>query len=449
MRNVLAVFAVSLLTALGWAGSAAAGECTNGLCGTPDQSGGGGCGCGGGSILINMTDRGLTYQFADDFDGDGYEDEFDNCPFVANADQLDTDADGVGDACDNCPGVANPANADRVQPDLDGDGLGDACDDDKDGDGIKDNVDNCPSVPNPGQRDTDHNGVGDACDPNYDPLQHPESDLDADGVADNIDNCPTIYNPVDPLNPDPCPGKLSKQPDLDCDGIGDACDADIDGDGIPNYRDNCPKKANPEQIDVDHDGKGDAGRWDGGPGSCDDRECYAIPGSQDCLDANAAFAVALFPMAAPPSGEFKTGETVTLVLVTNRPTQAHTWTAHFDAIPSASGAMLANGKSHADKALPGGYQVAQCLKTGSDGACTEFNNIHFKVDEPGTYTVQLTAELTAGDAKNLGSASAANAVTIRVTGKGDSGCAAVGGTSALLAGLAVLARGVWRRRRGA
>ena len=33
-------------------------------------------------------------------DGDGVPDESDNCPNVANADQLDTDADGLGDGCD-------------------------------------------------------------------------------------------------------------------------------------------------------------------------------------------------------------------------------------------------------------------------------------------------------------------------------------------------------------
>src|SRR5690349_257036 len=82
------------------------GECNTGFCGTPDQSGGGcscSCGC---SILIANSDEGDTYQYADDYDDDGYEDDVDNCPFDFNPDQGDGDGDGRGDACDNCPAAA-------------------------------------------------------------------------------------------------------------------------------------------------------------------------------------------------------------------------------------------------------------------------------------------------------------------------------------------------------
>ena len=51
-----------------------------------------------------------------DTDGDGVLDSLDNCPLIANTDQLDTDEDGIGDVCDL----------------------------DDDGDGVLDTLDNCP-----------------------------------------------------------------------------------------------------------------------------------------------------------------------------------------------------------------------------------------------------------------------------------------------------------------
>lgn len=67
-----------------------------------------------------------------DSDGDGRGDACDSCPDIADPGETDTDLDGVGAACDVCPGVA-----DALQADSDGDGQGDACTD-ADGDGVVD-----------------------------------------------------------------------------------------------------------------------------------------------------------------------------------------------------------------------------------------------------------------------------------------------------------------------
>jgi hypothetical protein len=68
-------------------------------------------------------------------------------------------------------------------------------------------------------------------------------DTDADGVIDEIDNCDLVPNP--------------DQLDTDGDGAGNACDADDDGDGVADGSDNCPLVANPDQADFDSDGIGD------------------------------------------------------------------------------------------------------------------------------------------------------------------------------------------------
>ena len=53
----------------------------------------------------------------------------------------DHDGDGVDDDVDNCPLIPN-----QEQADLDGDGLGDVCDPDVDGDGALNDVDACPAT---------------------------------------------------------------------------------------------------------------------------------------------------------------------------------------------------------------------------------------------------------------------------------------------------------------
>lgn len=77
-----------------------------------------------------------------DSDGDGKHDGEDNCPSVANADQVDGDKDGVGDACDDKPQ--------------------DGPEGDPDGDGRPNKDDNCRDVARADQSDADTDGIGDA-----------------------------------------------------------------------------------------------------------------------------------------------------------------------------------------------------------------------------------------------------------------------------------------------
>ncbi len=85
---------------------------------------------------------GTSNEQVDDPDGDGVLEDVDNCPAVANPNQLDTDADAQGDACDACPNDAF-------------DGIDD--------DWVCSAIDNCPDSYNPDQADRDGDGRGDAC----------------------------------------------------------------------------------------------------------------------------------------------------------------------------------------------------------------------------------------------------------------------------------------------
>jgi len=202
----------------------------------------------------------------------------------------------------------------------------DATDPDDDGDGIQDEADNCPWASNPMQEDADQNGVGDACEGDadgdgtadaadcmpYNPFVHPEApeqcdlldndcngevndglpnpmgiyewfhscyqfDADSDGVVDSADNCAGLKNP--------------DQKDIDQDGVGDACDQDIDGDGIPNAEDCAPEIGAAFQgaaevcdgVDNDCDGETDEGAAEVDCQDCDPCTIDVCDPGKGCL----------------------------------------------------------------------------------------------------------------------------------------------------------------------
>lgn len=87
----------------------------------------------------------VTEGAATDTDGDGFNDEVDVCPQVADISQLDTDADGLGNACDLDDDNDGVADIDDAFPldlseasDADLDGVGDNADADDNNDGLAD-----------------------------------------------------------------------------------------------------------------------------------------------------------------------------------------------------------------------------------------------------------------------------------------------------------------------
>jgi rhodanese-related sulfurtransferase len=158
-----------------------------------------------------------------DTDGDGINDDLDNCPALPNPGQEDADGDTIGNVCDNCPN-----NYNRHQIDCDTDGAGDICDPDTldpDGDGVDVGCDNCPNTSNEDQLDfyppPDGNDCGNACEC--------EGDFDGDMDVDGTDASTFKADFGRSKISNPCNNALP------CDGDFE-CDTDVDGTNATQFK---------------------------------------------------------------------------------------------------------------------------------------------------------------------------------------------------------------------
>jgi hypothetical protein len=184
----------------------------------------------------------LATSLETDTDYDGVPDICDNCPTVPNPDQTESKGDGIGDACRNIP-IALCRNV-TVSADSNCQGIASVNTGSYHPDGDPITIVQTPSGPyNLGSTVvtltvTDGFGTSSSC---VGTVTVSGTDSDNDGTPDCNDGCPD-----DPVK---------TRPGIRGCGV---ADTDSDRDVIPDCKDNCLNIYNPDQLDSNGNGIGDA-----------------------------------------------------------------------------------------------------------------------------------------------------------------------------------------------